>query len=68
MSPAIILAILQSVLGAAPQLLELFSRAKSGIPVSESEVKAVLSQFDIDNAAFSAAIAKAEAPGTPPTV
>lgn len=61
MTPAMILAILQGVLGAAPQLLALFSQATAGTPVSHSDVAAVLSQYGLDRAVFAAAIAKAEA-------
>jgi hypothetical protein len=66
MSATVILAILQAVLGAAPQLLALFDQAKSGTPVSAADVAAVLSQFNIDNAAFTAAIAAAEAAQSKP--
>jgi hypothetical protein len=64
MSPAMILAILQGVLGAAPQLLALFNQATSGQPVSSTDVAAVLSQYGIDRAVFAAAIDKAEADAT----
>jgi hypothetical protein len=61
MDPLTILALLNGILGAAPQLLALFNRATSGTPVSNTEVQAVLSQYGIDRAVFAAAIAKAEA-------
>jgi hypothetical protein len=56
-----ILAILQGVLGAAPELLALFQQATAGKAVTASTVASVLSQYGIDRAVFAAAIAKAEA-------
>ncbi len=61
MTPAMILAILEGVLGAAPQLLALFQQATSGTPVSATQVAAILSQYGIDRAVFAASIAKTEA-------
>lgn len=61
MTPAMIFAILQGVLGAAPQLLALFQAAQNGKAVAAADVAAVLSQFGLDRAIFAAAIAKAEA-------
>lgn len=61
MTPAMILAILEGVLGAAPQLLALFQQATAGKPVAASTVAQVLSQYGIDRAVFAAAIAQAEA-------
>ena len=61
MDPLTILALLNGVLGAAPQLLALFNRATSGTPVSATDVHAVLTQYGIDRAVFAAAIANAEA-------
>lgn len=60
MDPLTILALLNGILGAAPQLLALFQRAQSGTPVSTADVHAVLTQYGIDRAVFAAAIAKAE--------
>lgn len=62
MSPALILALLNGVLGAAPQLLALFNRATSGEAVSPAEVQAVLTQYGIDRDALVSAIADAEKP------
>lgn len=61
MTPAMILAILQGLLGAAPALLALFQQASSGGAVSATQVNQVLSQYGIDRAVFAAAIAQAEA-------
>jgi hypothetical protein len=61
MTPAMILAILQGVLGAAPELLALFQQATAGKAVTSSQVSAVLSQYGIDRAVFAAAIAQADA-------
>jgi len=61
MSAEMILVLLQGVLGAAPQLLALFTQAKAGQAVSTTQVAQVLSQYGIDRAVFAAAIAKAEA-------
>lgn len=65
MTPAMILAILQGVLGAAPQLLALFQRAQSGQAVSAADVQAVLAQYQLDRDALVAAIAAAEKPKVP---
>jgi hypothetical protein len=61
MTPAMILAILEGVLGAAPELLALFNLATAGKPVSATDVSTVLSQYGLDRAVFAAAIAKAAA-------
>jgi hypothetical protein len=62
MTPAMILALLEGVLGAAPQLLALFNRATTtGQPVPASDVAAILTQYGIDRAVFAGAIATAEA-------
>lgn len=61
MTPAMILALIEGLLGAAPQLLALFTRATAGTPVSVADVSSILSQYGIDRAVFAAAIAKAEA-------
>jgi hypothetical protein len=61
MTPAMILAILEGVLGAAPQLLALFQQATAGKAVSATQVSQVLTAYGIDRAVFAAAIAKAEA-------
>lgn len=64
MTPAMIMAIIQGVLGAAPELLALYQQATAGKTVSATQVSSVLSQYGIDRAVFAAAIAKAEAEAT----
>lgn len=67
MSPALLLALLQGLLGAAPQILSLFQSATSGKPVSMDQVATVLNQYGIDRAVLAAQIAQAEAAaGIPP--
>lgn len=61
MSAELIFALLNGVLGAAPQLLALFQKASAGKVVDSTEVSAVLSKYGIDRAVFAAAIATAEA-------
>lgn len=61
MTPIAILALLEGLLGAAPQVLALYNQATSGKPVSADQVSAVLTQYGVDRAVFAAAIAKAEA-------
>lgn len=61
MTAEMIFAILQGVLGAAPELLSLFTQAQSGTPVTASQVSTVLTQYGIDRAVFAAAIATANA-------
>jgi hypothetical protein len=56
-----ILALLQGLLGAAPQILALFSQATSGKPVAMSDVAAILNQYGIDRAVLAAQIAQMEA-------
>jgi len=67
MTPAMILAILEGVLGAAPQLLALWQQATAGKPVSAADVSSVLSQYGVDRQVFLLAIQKAEAEGTAAT-
>lgn len=66
MTPGVILAILQGLLGAAPEILALFQQATAGTPVSATQVQSVLSQYGVDRAVFAAAIAQAEATAAPP--
>jgi hypothetical protein len=61
MTPAVILGLLTSLLGAAPQLLALFQQATEGKPVSANDVNAVLTQYGADHAALVAAIQAADA-------
>jgi hypothetical protein len=61
MTPAVILAILQGLLGAAPEILALFQQATAGSQVSATQINSVLSKYGIDRAVFAAAIAQAEA-------
>lgn len=60
MTAEIILAIIQALTGSLPQLIELFSTAKSGGTVTATQVQAILTQYGIDRAVFAAAIAKSE--------
>lgn len=64
MSAELILALLNGVLGAAPELLALFQKANTGGTVAATDVTAVLSKYGIDRAVFAAAIAAAEAHAT----
>lgn len=61
MSPVLLLALLQGLLGAAPQILALFNQATSGKPVTMDQVATVLNQYGIDRAVLAAQIAQAEA-------
>lgn len=60
MTAEMILAIIQGVAGALPQLIDLFNTVKSGGTASASQVQAILNQYGIDRAVFAAAIAKSE--------
>jgi hypothetical protein len=60
-SPALLLALLQGLLGAAPQILALFQTATAGKPVTMDQVSTVLNQYGIDRAVLAAQIAQAEA-------
>lgn len=70
MSPALLFALLQGFLGAAPQLLALYQQATGGKPVTMDQVATVLNTYGIDRAVFAAQISQLEAaagiPGTPP--
>lgn len=61
MSPALILALLNGLLGAAPQILALFTQATSGKAVSMNDIAAVLNQYGIDRAVLAAQISQLEA-------
>lgn len=63
MTAAVILEILNGLLGAAPELLALFQTAQSkpGTVVPSTDVQAILAKYGIDRAVFVAAIATAEA-------
>lgn len=63
MSPEMIAAILQALLGAAPQVFQLFQDAKAGKPVSADDVSAVLSQYNTDEVAVLAQIAAEKSAG-----
>jgi hypothetical protein len=72
-SPALLLALLQGLMGAAPQILALFTQATAGKPVSMDAVATVLNQYGIDRAVLAAQIAQLEAaanigPGSAATV
>jgi hypothetical protein len=60
-SPALLLALLQGLMGAAPQILALFTQASGGKPVSMDAVATVLNQYGIDRAVLAAQIAQLEA-------
>jgi hypothetical protein len=60
-SPALLLALLQGLLGAAPQILALFNQASAGKPVTMDTVATVLNQYGIDRAVLAAQIAQLEA-------
>jgi len=60
-SPALLLALLQGLMGAAPQILALFTQATAGKPVSMDAVATVLNQYGIDRAVLAAQIAQLEA-------
>lgn len=65
MTPAAILALLNTLLGVAPQLVALYDKAKSGTPVSEADVNAAFAQYNTDSATLVAQINAAT--GAPPT-
>jgi hypothetical protein len=60
-SPALLLALLQGLLGAAPQILALFNQATSGKVITMDAVSTVLNQYGIDRAVLAAQIAQLEA-------
>ena len=60
MTAEMILAIIQGLTGALPQLIDLFNTVKSGGTASATQVAAVLNQYGIDRAVFAASIAKSE--------
>jgi len=60
-SPALLLALLQGLLGAAPQILALFNQATAGKPVPIDAVATILNQYGIDRAVLAAQIAQLEA-------
>jgi hypothetical protein len=63
MNPAMIIAIIQSLSSAIPELVALFDRAKSGQPVSEADVQAALGGYNLAHAQLDAAIAAAKNSG-----
>lgn len=63
MNPAMIIAIIQSLSAAIPELVGLFDRAKSGLPVSEADVQAILQGYNLAHAQLDAAIAAAKTSG-----
>lgn len=52
-----ILALLNSVLQAAPELLAAYQRLKSGTPVTDAEVQAIFNKWGLDRSTFGADIA-----------
>jgi len=66
MTSEAILAALQTLFGLLPGLLSLFDRLKSGTPVSEAEIEATFSQYNVDRTAFMALLAPSAPPTAPP--
>lgn len=63
MNAALLLSIINSALGALPELLALYDQLKSGQAVTVAQVQAVLNQYQLDHAALTADIAAAKAAG-----
>jgi hypothetical protein len=63
MSPEDILAVLSSLLGAAPQILTLFQQAQTGTTVTPDQVNAALSQYATDRVTVLAQIAAEKSAG-----
>jgi hypothetical protein len=57
MNPTLILAAINSLIGAVPELLQLYDEVKSGGTVTEAQVTAALAQYKTDEAALLADIA-----------
>jgi hypothetical protein len=57
MNPTLILAAINSLIGAVPSLLALYDTIRSGGTVTEVQVTAALAQYETDKAALLADIA-----------
>jgi hypothetical protein len=57
MTAAMILTIIQGLSSALPEVVALFQKAQSGQPVSESDVQAALSNYQLAHSQLDAAIA-----------
>jgi hypothetical protein len=57
MTPAVILTIINSAIGAIPELLALYDRLKSGGTVTTAEVIATLNKYQLDHTALDADLA-----------
>lgn len=63
MNPAMILTIIQGLSAAIPELVALFDRAKSGLPVSEADVQQALQGYNLAHSQLDAAIAASKTSG-----